>query len=64
MDKFTTIKITVNANNMETCPLTGQVLYSEVKKWLTKEIAEDNFSFSFTTETTEVAQCYLTSIRR
>lgn len=55
MDKFITIKITVNANDMETCPLTGEVLYSEIKKQLTKEIAEDNFSFSFAEETTEVA---------
>ena len=55
MDKFTIIKITIPVNDMETCPATGEVLYSEIKKWLTKEIAEDNFSFSLAKETIEVA---------
>lgn len=47
MRKYTIIEIDVDITDLKTCPSTGEVLYSEIKKQITNDIMTNNFSFTF-----------------
>lgn len=47
MSKWITIEVMINSEGMDRCPVTNELIYSQVKDQVKESIENNNFSFSF-----------------
>ncbi len=51
--KWITIEVMINSEGMDRCPVTNELIYSQVKDQVKENIESNNFSFSFQSLTNE-----------